>query len=117
MFHLMKYKISSSPSPSASEAPYFFNATGSSDNEIDVPLDEIWPYTVQSTILVFLFVVWMIIGVFVAREVMLVILDHRKIRRKPLSRKRYNGAYSVKKKRYVNDKNYEAVANGGNEIV
>ncbi|CAO4382991.1 unnamed protein product [Caenorhabditis nigoni] len=96
-------RISSSPSPSASEAPYLFNATESSDNEIDVPLDEIWPYTVQSTILVFLFVVWMIIGVFVVREVMLVILDHRKI--------------SVKKKRYVNDKNYEAVANGGNEIV
>uniref|UniRef100_A0A1I7TZI6 Transposase n=1 Tax=Caenorhabditis tropicalis TaxID=1561998 RepID=A0A1I7TZI6_9PELO len=59
-----------------------------------------------------------IIGVFVAREVMLVVLDHRKIKRKPIQKRRsYNGVYSVKKKRYVNDKNYQAVANGGNEIV
>ncbi|CCE71415.1 Poly-beta-1,6-N-acetyl-D-glucosamine biosynthesis protein PgaD [Caenorhabditis elegans] len=79
--------------------------------------NEIWPYTLQSTILLVLFIVWMIIGVFVAREVMLVLLDHRKIKKKPIQKKAYNGAYSVKKKRYVKDRNYQAVANGGNEIV
>ncbi|CAI2357846.1 unnamed protein product [Caenorhabditis sp. 36 PRJEB53466] len=78
----------------------------------------LWPYTTQSTILFFLFIVWMIIGVFVAREVVLVLLDHRKIKRKPETKKSaYHGAYSVKRKRYVKDKNYEQVANGGNEIV
>uniref|UniRef100_A0A8R1I639 Uncharacterized protein n=1 Tax=Caenorhabditis japonica TaxID=281687 RepID=A0A8R1I639_CAEJA len=55
-----------------------------------------WPYTFQSTILLVLFIVWI---------------------RKPVQNKFFNGAYSVKKKRYVKDKNYEAVANGGNEIV
>ncbi|KAF1746708.1 hypothetical protein GCK72_023165 [Caenorhabditis remanei] len=79
--------------------------------------NEIWPYTLQSTILLILFIVWMIIGVFVAREVLLVLLDHRKIKRKPIQKKSYNGAYSVKKKRYVKDRNYQPVANGGNEIV
>ncbi|EFP04062.1 hypothetical protein CRE_27591 [Caenorhabditis remanei] len=58
--------------------------------------NEIWPYTLQSTILLILFIVWM---------------------RKPIQKKSYNGAYSVKKKRYVKDRNYQPVANGGNEIV
>ncbi|CAL2048996.1 unnamed protein product [Caenorhabditis brenneri] len=114
----MLSRISSS-TPSASQAPFSYNvSTTPSGNELGTDYDEIWPYTVQSTILFVLFIIWMVIGVFVGREVILVFLDHRKRKRKPTLRKRsYNGAYSVKKKRYVNDKNYQPVANGGNEIV
>lgn len=51
---------------------------------------------------------------FAERKTPLKIIFYRK---KPIQKKAYNGAYSVKKKRYVKDRNYQAVANGGNEIV
>ncbi|CAI5455165.1 unnamed protein product [Caenorhabditis angaria] len=61
-----------------------------------------WQHTIQSGILLLLFILWLIIGCFVSREVFLVLLDHHKIRQsrtKPLPKREYHGKYSVKKNR------------------